>query len=138
MFYCGLVKKKVKGLCIKWCIPLWWVALGHAWPGLLGWCWWSLTINLTHQLRHKRGETSNLCTYAFIIDSIPHVFGDYCFVGLKIEYMGKYTTRRIPIRRNAKLRKGIIERPIYLDNLGAKQPKEQPRPSQESTMLRRW
>jgi hypothetical protein len=31
------------------------------------------------QLRHKEETLAILCTYAFIIDPIPHVFGDYYF-----------------------------------------------------------
>jgi hypothetical protein len=75
-----------------------------------------------------------LCTYAFTIAPIPHVFGDYCFAGHKHKYMEKYTKRRILTRRNPELHTGIKERPINSDYLGAKPPKEQPGSSEESTM----
>jgi hypothetical protein len=79
-----------------------------------------------------------LCTYDFIISQVPHVFRDSYFARLINEYSGKYIKRCIPTRRNEELRKGIIKRPIYHDNLGEVPPKEWPIPSQWLTMRRRW
>jgi len=56
----------------------------------------------------------------------------------KHEYMGKYTKRHFLTKHNAELHKGIIQRPINLDYLGAKPPVEQPRSSPESITRRRW
>jgi hypothetical protein len=35
----------------------------------------------------------NLITYAFTINQVPHVFGEYYFAGHKHEYMEKFTER---------------------------------------------
>jgi hypothetical protein len=102
-------------------------------------CWRSLTTKSNCQLRHKKEEKlTYLCTYAFIINQVPHVFGDSCFVGQIHKYSGKYIKRHIPTRRHEELHKGIIKRPIYPDNLGKVPPKEWPIPSQRLTMRRRW
>jgi len=47
-----------------------------------GACWQSLTIKSDHQLRQKEEKLTNLNTYAFTIDKVPHVFGYYYFVGV--------------------------------------------------------
>ena len=63
-----------------------------------------------------------LNTYAFTIDLVPHVFGDYGFAGHKHEYMGKYTKRRIPTRRKADLCKGIKKKAQPTRRIWAKHP----------------
>ena len=69
-------------------------------------CWQSLTIKSDHQLRHKKEEKlAILNTYAFTIDQVPHVFGEYCFVGHKYKYMGEYTIRRFPTKHKAAMHK---------------------------------
>ena len=37
-----------------------------------------------------------LNTYAFTINQVPHVFGEYYFVGHKHKYMEDFTERRFP------------------------------------------
>ena len=44
----------------------------------------------------KEEKLEILNTYAFTIDLVQHVFGDYCFVGHKYKYMKKFTERRFP------------------------------------------
>jgi hypothetical protein len=101
-------------------------------------CWQSLTTNFKRQLRQKEEKLLYLCTYAFTINHVPHVFGDFYFACHKHKYSGKYTKRRFLTRCNTDMRKGIIKRPIYLDNLGEVPPKKWPMPSQRSTMRRWW
>jgi hypothetical protein len=33
--------------------------------------------------------------YAFTIDQVSHVFGEYCFPGHKLKYMEKYTKKAL-------------------------------------------
>jgi hypothetical protein len=44
----------------------------------------------------KEEKLANLITYAFTINQIPHVFGEYHFVGHKHEYMEDFIERRFP------------------------------------------
>jgi hypothetical protein len=60
--------------------------------------WGSLLAVLNDQIRppiktQKEEKLVILNTYAFTIDLIPHVFGDYCFAGHKYKYMEEYTKR---------------------------------------------
>jgi hypothetical protein len=41
-------------------------------------------------------KLANLITYAFTINQVPHVFGEYYFAGHKHKYMGDFTERRFP------------------------------------------
>jgi hypothetical protein len=50
----------------------------------------------------KGEKLANLVTYAFTINQVPHVFGDYYFAGHKHKYMEDFTKRRFP---NTDLRK---------------------------------
>jgi hypothetical protein len=56
------------------------------------------------QLRQKRGEIGNLKHYAFTIDLVPHVFGDFCFAGHKYKYMERIHQK---VLSNSDSRKGI-------------------------------
>jgi hypothetical protein len=54
---------------------------------------------LTDQIRppiksQKEEKFTNLITYAFTINQILHIFGEYHFAGHKHEYMEKFTKRR--------------------------------------------
>jgi hypothetical protein len=44
----------------------------------------------------KKEKLGNLITYAFTINQVPHVFGEYYFAGHKHKYMGDFTKRRFP------------------------------------------
>jgi hypothetical protein len=77
--------------------------------------WWSLSIKSDHQLSDKKGEISKLVTYAFTINQVPHVFGDYYFAGHKHKYMEDFTNRRFP---NTNLRKRIRETPTKTFQIG--------------------
>jgi hypothetical protein len=44
----------------------------------------------------KEEKLTNLITYAFTINQVPHVFGEYYFVGHKHKYMEDFTKRRFP------------------------------------------
>jgi hypothetical protein len=42
----------------------------------------------------KEEKLANLITYAFTINLVPHVFGEYYFVGHKHKYMEDFTESR--------------------------------------------
>jgi hypothetical protein len=41
----------------------------------------------------KEKKLANLITYAFTINQVPHVFGEYYFAGHKHKYMEDFTER---------------------------------------------
>ena len=45
----------------------------------------------------KEEKLAILNTYAFTINQVLHVFGEYCFAGHKHKYMEKFTERRFPM-----------------------------------------
>ena len=54
--------------------------------------WGSLLVVLNDQIRlpikaQKVEKLATVNTYAFTINLVPHVFGDYCFAGHKYKYM---------------------------------------------------
>jgi hypothetical protein len=57
-----------------------------------------LLVVLNDQIRppiktQKEEKLAILNTYAFTIDQVPHVFGEYYFAGHKYKYMGEATPK---------------------------------------------
>jgi hypothetical protein len=44
----------------------------------------------------KEEKLANLITYAFTINQVPHVFGEYYFAGYKHKYIEDFIERRFP------------------------------------------
>ena len=67
-------------------------------------------IKSDRQLRHKKLEKlATFNTYAFTINLVLHVFGDYCFVGHKYKYMEIIHQKELC---DADLHKEITKMPI--------------------------
>jgi hypothetical protein len=88
---------------------------GHGRVGLRG-SWGAMTVSpsgihgrldtvlavFTDQIQpptklQKEEKLANLITYAFTINQVLHVFGEYYFVGHKHKYMKDFTERRFPM-----------------------------------------
>jgi len=74
----------------------------------------------------KEEKLSILNTYAFTINQVPHVFGEYCFAGHKHKYMEKFTERRFPTLIRSK-EQG--RRPSTRLKLGKAPPRSDPCPA---------
>ena len=76
--------------------------------------WGSLLVVLNDQIRppiktQKVKKLATLNIYAFTINLLPHVFGDYCFAGHKYKYMEIIHQKELC---DADLHKEITKMPI--------------------------
>ena len=76
--------------------------------------WGSLLVVLNDKIglpikAQKVEKLATLNTYAFTINLVPHVFGDYCFAGHKYKYIKRIHQKALS---DAHLRKGITKTPI--------------------------
>jgi hypothetical protein len=63
----------------------------------------------------KEEKLTILNTYAFTIDLVPHVFGDFCFAGYKYKYMKRIHQKALS---NADSCKGINRNVQQLNSSG--------------------
>ena len=69
----------------------------------------------------KVEKLATLNTYAFTINLVPHVFGDYCFAGHKYKYIKRIHQKALS---DAHLHKLITKTPINLSQPGQSTTKE--------------
>jgi hypothetical protein len=87
-------------------------------------------------IKWQKGEKlANLVTYAFTINQVPYVFGDYYFAGYKHKYMEDFIKRRFP---NNDLRKRIRETPTKTFQTRWNTMEQWSMSSLEPTTQRRW
>jgi hypothetical protein len=111
----------------------------NSWPCATHGCWWSLMTKSDRRLEHKKRTNQHTYAHMPLLLTKFHIYLEIIVLqDLNMNTVEKYIKRRIPTRRNADMRKGIIKRPIYLDNLGEVLPKEWPMPSQRPATRRRW